>query len=218
MKKILICLMCIIPVICGAQFSINGQGSFIHFSGGTGLKHFGAGLRLEYTSTEWVGAYGGVNFYLSENYQAEVKAYALSGNTDPQEIEIPTDSEVSFTDVFIGGKVYFLNRYEMDDHKPWGLYLLVEGGLLFGSATSNIPVYDEELYWSPVDDEVAGTFVNYVAGLGLGLEYFMGKSNIYFDFKSRATVDEANRQLVRTPVPFGFSYNVGFRYPFDFSF
>ena len=211
-------IVLLIPFAGESQFSINGQASFTHFTGGSGLKHFGAGFRLEYTSTEWVGAYGGVNFYLSENYQANVKAYALSGSTDPQELDIPTDSEVRFTDVHIGGKVYFLNRYEMDDHKPWGLYLLVEGGLMFGSTTSNIPVYDEELYWSPIDDEVAGTFVNYVGGIGLGVEYFMGKTNIYFDVKSRGTIDEANRQLVRTPVPFGFNYNIGFRYPFDFTF
>jgi len=197
-----------------AQWSYGGEFSYIHFSGKTGLKHFGAGGRGEYEVNEKTGVFGAISFFLPQSYEASVLIVAESTTIDPYTKLLPVDSRISYTRLGVGGKRYFLGRYEGDDHQKLGLYGSAGFGLFFGARTSDIPSFDNSVYWSPIEDEGKAVFINWVAGLGMGAEYLVGKTYLYLSVMSRYTIDQANQKKIKTITPFIFNYNFGMRIPF----
>ncbi|MFT6745898.1 MAG: hypothetical protein ACJAZ2_000236 [Glaciecola sp.] len=214
MRIILIFLALLIFTPSRAQWSYAGEFEFIHFSGTTGLQHFGAGLRGEYEINEWTGIYGAVSYFLPQSYEATTLIVANSPATVPYTKIVPVSSRISFTRLGIGGKRYFIGRYEGDDLQKIGFYGSGGFGLMFGARTSDIPNFDDQTYWSPIVDEEKGVFVNWIAGLGAGCEYLVGKTYLYLSVMSRYTIDQANQKLIKTEVPFTFNYNFGMRIPF----
>lgn len=198
---------------CTAQWSYGGEFSFVHFSGTTELKHFGGGISADYEINERTGIYGSMGFFLPQNYEANVTLFAISANTIPYALVVPLDSRISFTRLGIAGKRYFIGRYDGDENERFGFYGTGGFGILFGARTSNIPGYEENLYTSPIQDEKTAVFVNWIAGLGIGAEYLLGKTYLYLSFISRYTFDEANQTLIKTNIPFMFDYNFGMRIP-----
>jgi hypothetical protein len=198
---------------CTAQWSYGGQFSFVHFSGPTGLKHFGGGISGDYEINERTGVYGGVDFFLPQSYEANTTLTANYGNTVPFILVVPVDSRVSFTRIGIAAKRYFVGRYEGDEHQRLGFYGTGGFGILIGARTSNIPSYDKTVYSSPITDEKTQTFINWIAGLGVGTEYLLGKTYLCLSIISRYTFDQANQALIKTTIPFMFDYNFGMRIP-----
>jgi hypothetical protein len=214
MKVIFFFILIIGFIPCNAQWSYGGEFSFIHFSGNTGLKHFGAGARGEYEINEWTGLNAALSFFLPQSYEAEVLVFANSPRVEPYSKNLPVDSRISYTKIGIGGKRYFIGRYEGDDNQRFGFYGSGGFGLMFGARNSDIPSFDQSVYWSPIDDEQKGVFINWIAGLGMGAEYLVGKTYLYVSVMSRYTFDQANQQLIKTTTPFTFNYNFGMRIPF----
>lgn len=214
MRGFLILVAVIVFVPCKAQWSYGGEFSFVHFSGNTGLKHFGAGARGDYEVNDWTGVGATLAFFLPQSYDANTLLVANSGNTVPFTKEIPVDSRISFTRLGIDGRRYFIGRYEGDENSRFGFYGSAGFGLFFGARTSDIPNFDDGVYWSPIADEERGVFINWVAGLGVGAEYLVGKTYLYLSAMSRYTIDQANQKLIKTELPFIFNYNFGMRIPF----
>jgi hypothetical protein len=214
MRILLFSLLMLSFTLGKAQWSYGGEFSFVHFSGSTGLKHFGAGVKGEYEINEWTGIYGTLSYFLPQSYQANILIVAESPAIVPYTKNLPVDSRISFTHLGFGGKRYFIGRYEGDASQKFGLYGSAGFGLLFGARASDIPSFDNSAYSSPIDDEVKGVFINWIAGLGVGAELLVGKTYLYLSAMSRYTIDQANQKKIKTNVPFMFNYNFGMRIPF----
>ena len=197
-----------------SQFSISGQATFMHFLGDTKLKHFGGGAKFEYEYNSWAGLYFGFNGFSQSSYTGIVFAEAWGDETRPFVAEIPTPSVVSFLQPFIGTRVYFVGEIEADIRGGIGVYGIGELSLLVGSGTSQVSSEGYDLFYNvPITGEVKGTFYNYTAALGIGVEKPISKILLYAEAKFLARINEANSYSVTTDIPFGLSYFMGVRYP-----
>lgn len=205
----------IIILSAKAQYSYGGEFSFMHFFGPTKLKHFGLGLNGEYQINEWTGVTASTNYFLPQVFNGKLLITGVTPDVDPYLSVISVESRVGFTHLGIGGKRYFLGRYVLDEHKPFGMYGTVGFGLLFGAIRSQVPQYDKTLYSSPINDEEKNVFINWMAGAGIGAEFLLGKNYLYVSVLGRATIDQANPLLIKTNIPVFLNYNLGMRVPFS---
>lgn len=197
-----------------AKFNIGAQGSFMHFFGDTKLHHFGGGVKLEYVYNEWASVYGMANIFQKNEYLGAVEAEARGDLTRPVLLDFMVPSEVFFTQIGVGAKVYFYGELDPVIEGGFGCYGLGEFSLMIGSSESLVepgPEYDA--YYVPVEGKVQGTFFNYTASLGLGAEKQIGRPFLFLEAKFNLKIDEANAFSVKTRIPYGMSYFVGIRFP-----
>lgn len=214
MKKLLFIFCFLFAGVGFSQMNFSIQSSFMHFFGGSSLKHIGGSAKLEYVFNDWAGIYGGLGLYSRDSYTGYVYGEAIGTATQPLIEEIPTPSSIYFTQAFLGTRFHFIGEVEPDLQGGIGAYGIVELGLLFGTSSSKfVGEGYRDLYVIPKDAIIDGTFANYYGAIGAGVEKPMGRILLNFDVKFNVKINEANPFEVYTHIPYGMSYFLGIRYP-----
>lgn len=207
-------LLSVSTVSLSAKWSYGGEFSFIHFTGESSLRHFGAGIFGEYGMNDLTTLRGSAGYFFPHSYQASVLAFAKSSSTIPYTKEVLVDSRITFTNLAMDCKRYFIGRHEGDENDRFGFFGFAGSGLMIGSRESDIPSFEQSLYTVPIQDEKKGSFINWIVSAGFGAEYLLGSTYLYASFRCSYAFDKANQQYIKTDAPLGFNYNFGMRIPF----
>ncbi len=191
-----------------SQFMITGQGSYLKLLGGSDIKNFGFGGKLEYGINEKTVPYLGVNYYLPYKYSGMVEGSAFSSATSPQHIEVEAEHSISFTQITLGAKRYLGGSTE----STVGFYILAElGYLLAPYKVTIVDDYDENMYevFSNTGKE---TLQNFIIDFGLGLDGNLSFGTIFIETKLCLPANKVNDQYVSIDIPASWCTNAGVRF------
>jgi len=194
-----------------SQISIGGQVSYLNLLGGSSLKNFGIGLKGDYAINDKTLVTGGASYFLGSTYSTTTYGNAYSSTTVPSRITLNVDYKVSFIQLFIGGKRYFVGDCEDD----FGFYGLGELGLVLAPISTTISDYDSDLYDAGVTEGSSETLLNFTIGFGLGIEKEFGFGYVFADLKLNLPANKVNESTVEIQIPAFMTINAGVRIPFD---
>ncbi len=210
MKKIVIVLfVTFLSIQVNAQISLGGQASFIHLFGKTGINTFGIGVKGDYAKSEKIVITAGFNYFIPSTYSDYTYGNSFSSMTSPSQIDVDVDYKVSLYHVFVGGKYYLVNDCEDD----FGLYGIAEAGLMMGAVTTTLGDFNDNLYYTSMDDGAKESLSNFTLDIGIGGEFDLDFGYLFADLKLLLPVNTVDGQTVEVEIPASVSLSVGVRIP-----
>jgi hypothetical protein len=193
-----------------SQFSIGGQASYLSLTGSSDLSNIGIGLRAEKVFDEKTVIQGGANYFLSSTFSDNAVATAFSSSTEPSQIDLDLQYELSFIYIYVGGKRYLVGGND----QSFSLYVDAEAGLLMAPSTTILGQYDESLYQTFIKDGDKETLANWTIGGGVGIEKAVGFGYLYTSAKIILPATESNGVTISYEIPTSYMITAGLRIPF----
>lgn len=185
-----------------------------NYFGNSNLFNIGVGARGLYFLDDWTGVYGSVNYNLPTSLTGTIEFSAINGLVVPSSLIKDVRCRLNSFQFGLGGRRYLIGNYLGDSRRKFGLSVIAELGLLFGSYIAEVPEFDSSKYESLITEENEGGFVNYLASVGFEGDYVFLKYHLFSELRFGASIDQANRKLVDVKLPAFFNFNLGVRIPF----
>ena len=193
-----------------SQFSIGGQASYLTLTGSADISNIGFGLRVEKVFDEKTVMQGGANYFLPSTFSDNAVATASNSDTEPSQIDLDLQYELSFIYIYFGGKRYLVGGSD----ESFSFYIEAEAGILMAPSTTILGDYDENLYQTFIQDGDTETLANWTIGGGLGIEKAVGFGYLYTSAKIIVPATETNGVSVTYDIPTSYMITAGIRVPF----
>lgn len=190
------------------QISGGAQLGYLGLLGDYGsYSSAGLGIKGEFARDEKTVITGEFNYFFGSSDKFEATANALSSSTSPSSITVSQENKISFMHFCVGGKRYFAGDYEDD----FGIYGILQVGLMFVPVSTTVADYDRNSYAGP--ESQSETLTNFTIGGGVGAEKKLSFGYIFADFKLNVPANNVNGQQVSISIPLSYTLNAGVRIP-----
>ena len=193
-----------------AQINVGIQGSYLRLFNDVSptIRNIGTGIRVDYFNNGKTHFNGNFNYYFPSDYPNSTGADALDMGTIPSSISLSTTEKVTLYQGALGVRRYFIGNHD----NPFGLYGLLEGGLLVATfKVDSVEPYDESLYDLRTTIGQIGTLKNFTLNGGLGLETKLPFGSFFGEAKLVFPSNEFNDNPISIELPPALIFNIGLR-------
>lgn len=194
------------------QLSLGANASYLNLIGNFNLSSYGLGIKADYAVDDENIVTGGFNYYLPITFNDQITGLSYSSAVNPFQIDIDAAYNISFYNLYLGGKRYFVG----DTYYDFGIYVLGEIGMVIAPYTVELGEYDRDLYSTEYDDSNSDFLANFTLNLGLGGEYDFNFAFLFADVKFNIPSNlNAAGDVIAVEIPYSFSIFTGLRFPLD---
>jgi len=198
---------------------VTGLSVLRNFSPQQKFWALGQTIRSDFHFSLREAAYASIDYYIEGRYKNKFTAVADSVNTTPQRLNYTATGGLTFRQISLGMKHYFIGGYTSE--KKFNIYGVAGFGFLFAKVQNSfsIPVNDS-LYKNEMK-QGAGTIKKLTFDLGIGGEVPIAGS--FFAFADARTWLPASSNTSpflhnQRNVPLPVTASIGLRLLFDFSY